>query len=134
MAMKVYKSKRAQRISQQQQKETSYSTTHRTCRRGSKRARSAQKRKMREAQALPSYPYMMIEFLLHTPQEVSTITYFDRERTSYARCPTCGYGMEREYQNHCERCGQLLKWNKYARNDVDVIRINAWGEKALETN
>lgn len=133
MAMKVYRSSRAQRISQLQGKAMSYSATHRTCRRGSKRARSLRKRKMREAQAFPSYPYMMIAFLLHTPQEVSTITYFDHYQTSYARCPTCGYGTERESQNHCEQCGQLLKWNKYARDDVDVIRINAWGEKALET-
>jgi len=31
----------------------------------------------------------------------------------YPVCPKCNKTMEREFQAHCDRCGQKLKWDRF---------------------
>lgn len=94
-----------------------------TKKRKRKRSYIALKKELRENRDIPSFPYMRVGLVFEQPVEVTSIRYFDMAKTSYAVCPACGYAMEREYQQHCEVCGQLLAWNLYAQNAVDVIRI-----------
>ena len=81
------------------------------------------KRELCKCRDIPLFPYMRVGHVFEQPTEVTSIRYFDVAKTSYAVCPACGYAMEREHQQHCEVCGQLLAWNMYAKNTVDVIHI-----------
>ena len=65
-----------------------------------------------------------IEFVMESRgMEVSEIRYYDGETHGYPVCPGCGYGMEREYQNYCEVCGQRLLWHLFAEGKVTVKRL-----------
>lgn len=41
-----------------------------------------------------------------------------RSGDTYPICPQCGSAMEREYQNYCDRCGQMLGWKQLGRARV----------------
>lgn len=43
--------------------------------------------------------------------------------TSYPVCPCCGITLEREYQLHCDRCGQALAWNVYCSGDKTMMHV-----------
>ena len=49
-----------------------------------------------------------------TPMTVVDAVCFPQNNI-YPRCPRCQSTMERDYQNYCDRCGQALAWNKYAK-------------------
>lgn len=83
----------------------------------------ALKRKMRAAKAAPALPYMRVELYMEQAKEVTAVRYYNVDTTGYAVCPNCGYAMEREYQKHCEQCGQLLGWRKFIKDEVTVQRI-----------
>ena len=38
--------------------------------------------------------------------------------TMFPVCPGCGCTLEREYQNFCDRCGQMLDWASYAQTAI----------------
>lgn len=90
---------------------------------GRKRTRIAIKRKLRSAMTAPALPHMTVELYAEQAQEVTVFRYFGHQNTGYAVCPNCGYAMEREYQKHCEQCGQLLGWKRFLRNEITVQRI-----------
>lgn len=72
-------------------------------------------------------PYIRVEFVFSDDAaEVTKVRYYSLETHSYAVCPNCGFGMEREYQQYCEVCGQRLLWNEFSRNNVTVQRIMGW--------
>ena len=60
-------------------------------------------------------------------KEVTAVRYYNVATTGYPVCPNCGYILEREYQKHCDQCGQLLGWKKFARDEVTVQRITGPG-------
>lgn len=65
-----------------------------------------------------------IEFVLEeSAAEVTAVRYYGAETSGYPICPSCGFGVEREYQNYCEACGQRLLWNQFARGKVIVKRL-----------
>lgn len=49
--------------------------------------------------------------------------------TGFAVCPQCGSSIEREYQNFCDRCGQMLDWSDYDRSAVILPNL---GGRELE--
>lgn len=107
---------------------------NRLIRRNQKRFCIALKRKMRAAQMAPALPYIKVELYIEQPKEVAAIRYYGYEKTGFFVCPNCGYAMEREYQKHCEQCGQLLAWNKFNRNEITLQRITGpkiQGENAI---
>ena len=96
------------------------------------RFRIALKRKLRAAKVAPALPYMRVELLLESKKEVTAVRYYHYDTSGYPICPTCGYAMEREYQKHCEVCGQLLGWRKFVKDEVTVQRIT--GAKVQRVN
>lgn len=52
------------------------------------------------------------------PTEVTTVRSYGRSSTAYAVCPGCSLAMERDYQNHCDSCGQALLWNCFYRGNI----------------
>lgn len=64
-----------------------------------------------------------ITLIVEGPKEVTTIRYYRHSKSGYPVCPACGYAMEREYQKHCEECGQRLAWNQFCKNNIIVQRI-----------
>jgi len=94
---------------------------------GSKRNRTrfriALKRKMRAAKVAPALPYMRVELYMEQAKEVTAVRYYNVATTGYPVCPNCGYILEREYQKHCDQCGQLLGWKKFAKDEVTVQRV-----------
>ena len=65
-----------------------------------------------------------IEFVLaDSAAEVTAVRYYSEETHGYPLCPRCNFGVEREYQNYCEVCGQRLSWNQFARGRVTVKRL-----------
>ena len=103
---------------------------------GSKRNRTrfriALKRKMRAAKVVPALPYMRVELYVEQKKEVTAVRYYGYDNAGYAICPNCGYALEREYQKHCDQCGQLLGWKKFIRDEVTVQRIT--GPKIQKEN
>ena len=67
-------------------------------------------------------PYVKVELLFEPSMEVELYRYLGFERIGYSICPKCGYALEREYQQYCEQCGQLLGWNRFSRGMVTVQR------------
>ena len=64
-----------------------------------------------------------IEFVLEAKaMEVTAVRYYGRETAGYPLCPRCDFGVEREYQNYCEVCGQRLLWNQFVKGKVTVKR------------
>lgn len=94
------------------------------------RFRIALKRKMRAAKVAPALPHMRVELYMEQAKEVTAVRYYGHETAGYAICPNCSYALEREYQKHCEQCGQLLGWKKFIRDEVTVQRIT--GKQRLE--
>ncbi|MBD5152393.1 MAG: hypothetical protein HDT16_07960 [Oscillibacter sp.] len=41
-----------------------------------------------------------------------------RSGEQFPICPQCGSAIEREYQNFCDRCGQMLGWKQFHRARV----------------
>ena len=70
----------------------------------------------------PSTPRIKVELLLERSAEVELVQYLGYTKTGYAICPKCGYALEREYQQHCEVCGQLLGWKKFSQGEITVQR------------
>ena len=85
--------------------------------------RISQKRKMRAAKVAPTLPYMRVELCMEQAKEVTAVRYYHFDTSGYPICPTCGYAMEKEFQKHCDQCGQLLGWKKFIRDEVTVQRI-----------
>ena len=83
----------------------------------------AVKRKMRANKLLLPFQNIKVELIYNQPSEVTSIRYFTHSKTSSAVCPSCNCSIEREYQKHCDQCGQLLGWKRFIRNDVKVIII-----------
>lgn len=67
-------------------------------------------------------PYVKVQLLFEPRMEVELFRYLAFEKTGYSICPKCGYALEREYQQHCDQCGQLLGWNKFSRDEISVQR------------
>ena len=42
-----------------------------------------------------------------------TQVYVFRQDGAYPVCPRCGVSLEREFQNFCDRCGQMLDWKQF---------------------
>lgn len=53
------------------------------------------------------------------PLEVTEIIVY-QDRSSFAICPRCRISIDREYQGHCDRCGQKLAWSLYYRDKVTI--------------
>ena len=70
----------------------------------------------------PANSYIKVAFLIERSAEVELYRYLGFNKTGYAICPNCGYGLEREYQRYCEVCGQILGWKKFSRGDITVQR------------
>lgn len=85
--------------------------------------RISQRRKMRAAKMAPALPHIKVELYLEPKKEVTAVRYYHFDTSGYPICPTCGYAMEKEFQKHCEQCGQLLGWKKFIRDEVTVQRI-----------
>lgn len=67
-------------------------------------------------------PYVKVQLLFEPRMEVELFRYLGFEENGYSICPKCGYALEREYQQYCDQCGQLLGWNKFSRDEVAVQR------------
>ena len=52
-------------------------------------------------------------------------------RARFPRCPRCGITMEREHQHFCDRCGQLLNWDRF--DDCEMRHIG-WNEAENESD
>ena len=98
------------------------------------RFRIALKRKLRAAKVAPALPYMRVELYVEQAKEVTAVRYYHFDTSGYPICPTCGYAMEKEFQKHCEQCGQLLGWKKFARDEVTVQRITGQKESGRVYN
>lgn len=85
--------------------------------------RISQRRKMRAAKLAPALPHIRVELYLEPKKEITAVRYYHFDTSGYPICPTCGYAMEKEFQKHCEECGQLLGWKKFIRDEVTVQRI-----------
>ena len=81
------------------------------------------KRKLRAARVAPALPYMRVQLCLEQRKEVTAVRYYNVSTDGYPICPSCGYALEREFQNHCEECGQLLGWKKFSSGKITVQRI-----------
>ena len=69
-------------------------------------------------------PDIQIEFIFSDDaREVTAVKYYGKETAGYPLCPCCDFGVEREYQNYCEACGQRLLWNQFAKGNVTVKRL-----------
>ena len=100
--------------------------------RNRKRFCIALKRKMRATKMAPALRHIKVELSLEQKIEVTAFRYYGHANTGYAICPNCGYALEREYQKHCDQCGQLLGWKKFIRDEVTVQRIT--GAKTQREN
>ena len=67
-------------------------------------------------------PYVKVQLLFEARMEVELFRYLGFEKNGYSICPKCGYALEREYQQYCDQCGQLLGWNKFSRDEITVQR------------
>lgn len=67
-------------------------------------------------------PYVKVQLLFEPRMEVELFRYLGFEKNGYSICPKCGYALEREYQQYCDQCGQLLGWNKFSRDEISVQR------------
>ncbi len=99
------------------------SLDNRTRKRNQMRFYITQKRRMRAIRIVPALPYIRIELYMEQAKEVTSVRYFGYDHTGYAVCPNCGYALEREFQKHCDQCGQLLGWKKFRRDEVTRQRI-----------
>ena len=95
----------------------------RVCRRIKKQFRTfLSSRKRTPTVCMPSTSHIKVELLIERSAEVELVQYLGYNKTGYAICPKCGYALEREYQQHCEVCGQLLGWNNFSRGEIAVQR------------
>ena len=44
--------------------------------------------------------------------------YCSNGMTGYPVCPNCKTTMEREFQRHCDRCGQCLDWKLFSQATI----------------
>lgn len=51
---------------------------------------------------------------------------------SYPLCPRCRTSMEREYMHYCDRCGQRLGWELFARLPALPQRLPLMKEQAKQ--
>lgn len=62
-------------------------------------------------------PYMLHIFgqamTFRIPLLVTKVIVYS-DHTAYPLCPRCTIGLEREYMNFCDRCGQKLSWKLFA--------------------
>ena len=93
-------------------------------RRSIKRRKQYTMRAEKAIQLAAGSPEMHIEFaFLDKGKEVTSIRFYGMATTGYPMCPSCGFGVEREYQNYCEVCGQRLLWNRFAKGQVTLRRL-----------
>lgn len=90
------------------------------------------KRKMRAAKMAPAFSRIRVELYMEPRKEVTAVRYYNTATSGFPVCPNCGYAMEREFQKHCEECGQLLGWKKFVKDQVTVQRIT--GTKGQREN
>lgn len=57
------------------------------------------------------------DFTVRLPKRVASVLVF-RSGISFPICPRCNCTLDREYVRFCDRCGQLLSWEKF---DTAVI-------------
>ncbi len=55
------------------------------------------------------------------PMLVSQIRVF-KTLGAYPVCPRCHISLGREYQRFCDRCGQRLCWDNYAKSLVVITK------------
>ena len=89
-----------------------------------RRRRRAIERAEKALKQLAGNAEIHIEFVLEdNAAEVTAVKYYGKEIAGYPLCPRCGFGVEREYQNFCEVCGQRLLWKQFAKGNVTVKRL-----------
>lgn len=121
--MKKIKEVLIQQVSQKRKQPPLEAQDHAGNRRNRKLLRISLKRKMRAAKVVPALPHMKVELCLEPKKEVTAVRYYHFDTDGYPICPNCGYAMEKEFQKHCEECGQLLGWKKFIKDEVTVQRI-----------
>lgn len=52
------------------------------------------------------------------PLPVTRMVRYPMHGYCYPLCPRCGKGMEREYMNFCDRCGQKLSWDRFENAEI----------------
>ena len=50
---------------------------------------------------------------------VTKMVQYSAQGSCYPVCPRCKRGMEREYANYCDRCGQKLIWPNL--DNIEII-------------
>lgn len=60
------------------------------------------------------------ELTFRIPMRVTSVRLF-RSGDTYAVCPKCQIGLEREYMAFCDVCGQKLSWHQF--NKAKVVRV-----------
>lgn len=53
-------------------------------------------------------------------KEVHTIRIYQSSAARYSLCPNCSVPLEREYINFCSNCGQMLSWDYYNANNIEI--------------
>ena len=67
----------------------------------------------------PPVPLIYLHaYMTFIPTEITSVRSYGRSSTAYAVCPGCGTAMEREYQKHCDSCGQALLWNSFSKGNI----------------
>ena len=54
------------------------------------------------------------------PMQVRELARY-RSGGTFPVCPKCGAVIEREYQKHCDSCGQRLGWQELRRARVRIL-------------
>lgn len=49
----------------------------------------------------------------------------------FPMCPRCSITLDREYMSYCDRCGQCLEWEGYAK--AILVRIEKIPEEELSS-
>ena len=42
---------------------------------------------------------------------------------TYALCPACNRPLDREYINFCSYCGQILCWEDFVEEKIEVVEV-----------
>lgn len=70
-------------------------------------------------------PIIKIELqMISQPMEVTDVRSYYTEHSEYCLCPNCNRTMDREYQRHCENCGQKLAWSEYNKGHVTIHHVD----------
>ena len=110
------------RIPKATRKETQKISKKRLCRIIKRQLRASFRKTAKISQLFPHAPLIEIELLIEKRAEVQAVRIYGYGNSAWAICPNCDNAVERDYQQHCEQCGQLLAWNRFSQGRVVIQR------------